>query len=226
MNDFSLALMGDDLWARWGACRELERELARLYTQSTFEIFNYGVVGSRVGNALDRVCNSFPRDGQNIRALSMENPGIVLVESCAYSQFWDGPEGMSEYRDLLRRLWDEIEKTTTAKMLFCVAPPPPRDRFLDGHPLFIHTSKATRARFADTVNMFVAEALAIADDEGWPVADMGAEIQKLIKSGESARRFFDQSDGASLSSYGYSVGSRVLVREMDNHRFVEEQISK
>ena len=226
MNDFSLALLGDGIWARWNECRELETELGRLYTQSTFEILNCGLEGSRVGNALHRVCAPFERDGKLISPLSLENPDVVLVESCAYSQFWDGPEGMSEYRDLLRRLWDEILKTTTAKPLFCVAPAPPRDRFLDGNPLFLNASKATRARFADTVKMFVSEALAIADDEGWPVADFGAEIEKLIKNGESSRRFFDQSDGAGLSRYGYGVAAKVLVRQVDNQRFLEERISK
>lgn len=226
MNHFSLALLGDGVWARWNDCREFQNELARLYTQSSFEILNCGLEGARVGNALHRVCVPAQSAGKVIPALSVENPTVVLVESCAYSQFWDGPEGMSEYRDLLRRLWDEILLTTTAKPLFCLAPAPSRDRFLEGDPLFANASKATRARFADTVKMFLTEAREIANDEGWPVADIGEEVEKLVKGGESARRFFDQSDGAGLSRYGYTVAARVIVRQLDNQRFIEERISK
>jgi len=226
MNDFSLSLLGDSQFARWGDCAELRDELGRLYTHSTFDIANFGVEGSRVGNALHRVCVPYVSDGKSWPALSFANPRFVIFESCAHSQFWDGPEGFSEYRDLLRRVWEEIERTTSAKILFCLSAPPPRDRFLEGHPLFAGTSKATRARFADGLKAFLNEARSIAEDEGWPVADIGAEIEKRVKEGESVRRFWEQHEGASLSRYGFQAAARAIVRELDNHRFIEERIQK
>lgn len=226
MNEFSLSLLGDSQFARWNGCDELRDELARLYTHSTFDIGNFGVEGARVGNALYRVCAPFEHRGKSWPALSFANPRLVILESCAYSQFWDGPEGLSEYRDLLRRVWEEIERTTTAKTLFCVAAPPPRDRFLEGNPLFIGTSKATRARFADGVKVFLDEARSIAEDEGWPIADIGAEIDKRVKTGESVRRFWEQHEGTSLSRYGFQAAARAIVRELDNSRMIEERIQK
>lgn len=226
MNDFTLSLLGDSQFARWGECIELRAELSRLYTHSTFQLTNYGLEGARVGNALHRVCAPSEVNGKVLPPLSFENPRIVIVESCAHSQFWDGPEGLSEYRDLLRRVWEEIERTTTAKILFCLGAPPPRDRFLEGHPLFLGTSKATRARHADGVKMFLDEARAIAQDEGWPLADIGEEIDKRVKSGESIRRFWEQHEGTSLSRYGFQAAARAIVRELDNNRFVEERIQK
>ncbi|RYX80709.1 hypothetical protein EON83_27365 [bacterium] len=226
MNDFSLSLLGDSQFARWGECLELRVELSRLYTHSTFDIVNYGLEGARVGNALHRICAPSERDGKTFPPLSFQNPRIVVVESCAHSQFWDGPEGLSEYRDLLRRVWDEIERTTTAKRLFCLSASPPRDRFLEGSPLFLGTSKATRARHADGVKMYLDEARAIAEDEGWPMADIGQEIDKRVKSGESVRRFWEQNEGTSLSLYGFEAAARAIVRELDNSRMVEERIQK
>ncbi|BCM92182.1 hypothetical protein IAD21_04061 [Abditibacteriota bacterium] len=226
MNDFSLSLLGDSQFARWGTCLELQVELSRLYTHSTFELANYGLEGARIGNALHRICAPFERDGKTLPPLSFQNPRIVVLESCAHSQFWDGPEGLSEYRDLLRRAWDEIERTTTAKTLFCLSAPPPRDRFLEGNPLFFGTSKATRARHADGVKMYLDEARSIAEDEGWPLADIGEEIEKRVRSGESVRRFWEQHEGTSLSRYGFEAAARALVRELDNNRMVEERIQK
>lgn len=227
MNDFSLALLGDGTFARWGRdCPQLQAELCRQYTRSTFALTNHGLEGARVGNVLARIAGDYPKDGQTVRHVAAENPDIVLVESCAYSQFWDGPEGLSEYRDLLRRVWEEIERTTTSKRLFCIAAPPPRDRFLEGAPLFVHTSKGARARFADGVTMFLDEARVIAQDEGWPVADAGLELQKLLAEGASPRRFIDQNEGVYPSSLGYEVAARAIVRALDNQRFIEEKLNR
>ncbi len=222
-NFSSIALLGDGIFGRWGAdCDELNSELTRLYTHSTFHISNYGRDDSRIGNALWRVAN----DSGDAKNLAYTNPDITIIESCAYTQFWDGPEGLSEYRDILRRIWDEIERTTTSKRLFCLAAAPPRGEFLDGLDAFHNTSKATRGRFADGVKMFIDEARAIAEDEGWPIADIDAEAQKRAKDGENARRFYDQNGNLYPSRYGYQLAARVIVRELDNHRFIEERIAK
>ncbi|PQV65337.1 GDSL-like Lipase/Acylhydrolase family protein [Abditibacterium utsteinense] len=227
MNDFSIALLGDSIFSRWGEkCSELEAELSRLYTRSTFQIQNHGLDGSRVGNALLRVGSDYEKDGHAVRHLAYFNPGVVIVDSCAFSQFWDGPEGLSEYRDLLRRVWDEIERTTTAKSIFFLAAPPPRDRFLDGVPLFANTSKATRARFADGVAMFLEEARAIVLDEGWPYADAGEELQKVVNEGASIRRYFDQNDSFHPSRFGYELAARVIARSLDNNRFINEVLNR
>lgn len=227
MNDFSLALLGDGVFARWGdGCPELSLELGRLYTRSTFEIQNHGLDGSRVGNALLRIGKDYEKDERSVRHLAYFNPGIVIVDSCAFSQFWDGPEGLSEYRDLLRRVWEKVEETTTAKILFFLAAPPPRDRFLEGMPLFANTSKAMRARFADGVAMFLDEARSIVMDEGWPVADAGEELKKLVAEGASIRRYFDQNDSVHPSRFGYELSAKVIAREIDNHRFIDEKMER
>ena len=223
MNYSSIALLGDGVVGRWGAdCAELRVELERLYTQSTFDILNFGRDDSRIGNALWRIGN----DAGESKNLAYSNPSIAIIESCAYTQFWDGPEGLSEYRDILRRIWDEVERTTTAKRLFCLAAAPPRDRFLEGLDAFHNTSKATRGRFADGVKMFIDEARAIAEDEGWPIADIDAEVQRRSSDGENARRFWDQNGNFYPSRYGYDLAARVIVRELDNNRFIEERIAK
>lgn len=227
MNQFSVALLGDGIFHRWGdECLELDEEFQRLYTHSTVKIYNHGLLGSRVGNGLWRIAADYEKDGIKRRHLSFINPTVVVVESFAYTQFWDNPEGLSEYRDLLRRIWDELEKTTTSKRLFCLAPPPIRDRFLDGARNFQNTSKAQRGRFADIVNNYLDEARNIAMDEGWPIADLGEELEKRIAGGDVHRRYVDGQDNLNLSRMGFQLAARVIVREIDNNRFIEEKIAK
>lgn len=225
MNDFSIALLGDGVFGRWGQeCSELHSELTRLYTHSTFEINNYSSENCRVGLALHYITS----DSNGLKSISFRNPTLVIVDCCAYSQFWDGPEGLSEYRDVLRRIWDDLQKTTTSKLLFHLPAPAPRDRFMENVPAFLNTSKATRSRFADAVKMFIDEARSIAQDEGWPFADVAAEVEKQLKAGQNAsvRRFFDQNDGMYPSRWGYATAARAIVREIDGHRFIEERIQK
>ena len=53
------------IFDRWGDdCEELQDELTRLYSHSSFTIENHGLTGSRVGNALWRGARlRDPRDG-------------------------------------------------------------------------------------------------------------------------------------------------------------------
>jgi hypothetical protein len=227
MTPLIFALLGDGILHRWGdECTELQSELSRLYTHTSFEIQNHGLQDSRVGNGLWRVGTDYEKSGVKTRHLSYFNPALVLVESFAYTQFWDGPEGLGEYRDLLRRIWEEIERTTTAKTLFCLAPPPLRDKFMEGSRNFQNTSKAQRARFADGVKMYLDEARQIAEDEGWPMADIADEVEKRVKAGESARRFIDGHDNIYPSHLGYQVCASVIVRTIDNQRFVDDRVTR
>ncbi len=227
MNDFRLALLGDGVFHRWGLdCPHLQAEFSRLYTQSTFEIDNHGLLGSRAGNALWRITSDYEKDGVKMRHLSYYNPDLVVIDSFAYTQFWDGPEGLSEYRDLLRRIWEEINRTTTAKCLFTLGAKPIRDKFLDGARNFQNTSKAQRARFADAVTMYLNEAGQIAEDEGWPVADVAGEIDKQIAAGNSPRRYVDGHESMFPSSLGFEMAAKMIVRAADNGRMIEESVKK
>lgn len=227
MNDFLIALVGDGYFNRWGdGCPELQDELVRLYNHSEFRIANHALDGTRMGSALARITTDYMKHGLPVEHVAMCNPNVVLVESCAYSQFWDGPEGLTEYRDLLRRTYDEIDRTTSSKVLFCLAPAPLRDRFLENVPEFANASKATRGRFADTVKMYLEEARSIAEDEGWFCADIGEEIEKLVAEGQSPRRFINNNDNIYPSQRGYEIAAKIIVRAIDNHRYINETITK
>jgi hypothetical protein len=226
MATYNIALLGDGMFEKWGVeTPELLNEFKRLYSRTDFVIENHGLEGSRAGNALWRISNNYQQNGNLHNSLSLANPDITVVESFAYAHRIDGPEGMSEYRDLLRRVVDEIRHTTTSKVLFCIGIPPHRERFLETAEMYVNTSRATRQRFSDDVKLYLDESRRIAQDEEWPLADVCVDIEKRVMQGENMRRFIDQNDCVSPSRYGYSVMATVLVRAMDNHRMVEEVLS-
>lgn len=227
MATYKIALLGDAVLEKWGEnCPSFERELKRLYAHTTFQIENHGLAGSRAGHGLWRIAHHYPRGGQMRLCLSASSPDIVILESFAYTNYLDGPEGLGEYRDVLRRVAEEIGQTTVGKLVFLLAPPPHRDRFAENQVNYHLTSKATRQRMADGIKLYLDEARHIALDEGWHVADACAEVERLVAGGQNHRRFVDQDDGVTLSEYGYEAVARVLVRAVDDHRLIEEVLHR
>lgn len=225
MQTFKIALIGDSMIDKWGAdCPELYQELKRLYSHSEFIIENHGLMGTRAGYGLWRVSNDYQKNGMTCRSLSMFDPHVTIVESFAYSNRADGPEGLSEYRDGLRRLVEEIQATTASQILFCITLPPHRERFMENMPSYFNTSRSTRQRIADDVKLYLEEAGRIAQDEGWPLADVHSEIEKRVLAGESMRRFINQTDNVHPSRYGFEVMASIITRAMDNHRMIEEKL--
>lgn len=220
-----IALLGDSMTEKWGPdCPQLVAELSRLFIRTTFEVENHGLVGTRAGHGLWRVSHDY-KDGSGAyrSCLSFGNPDIVIVESFAYTNSSDDAEGLTEYRDVLRRLMEEVERTTAAKILFAVVPGPDRDRYLENSPNYFHTSKITRQRLADRVKLYLEEALSIAQDEGWAVADAYSDVQKRVAAGDNIRRFINQSDTIHPSVYAYETIARVVVRAIDDARMIKEE---
>ena len=230
MTTYRIALLGDGLFESWGECHELHTELRRLYQLTDFEIYNHGRYNSRAGYGLFRIANASQKPGgRSVRVvppLLMDDPHIVVVESFAYTQRADGPEGLTEYRDLLRAIWAELEATTRAKRIFAIGPPPLRDRFGESAPELVNTSRALRSRMADDERLYLDEARGIAQDEGWPMTGVPTEIDKLIGLGDSPRRFVNGADNILPSRYGFEAMAAALVQTMDEFRYIEEKKSE
>lgn len=220
-----IALLGDGMTERWGpSCPQLLAELQRLYSRTEFEIENHGLAGTRAGYGLWRVSHDYKDGhGEYRPCLSYGDPDIVIIESFAYTNCNDDVESLADYRDVLRTLWDEVERTTAAKMLFHVTIPPDRERYLESLNNYYFTPKATRQRLADRVTLYLEEALRIAADEEWPIADAFSDVQKRITGGDKIRRYINQSDNIHPSVYGYEAIARVIVRAVDDYRMIEEK---
>ncbi|HEX8834517.1 MAG TPA: hypothetical protein VF719_09970 [Abditibacteriaceae bacterium] len=224
MKPLKIALIGDSMTEKWGpAAPQLVAELNRLYVRTEFEIENHGLANTRAGYALYRVTHDYKDAVGNYRpCVSFGDPNLVIIESFAYTNCADDVEGLTEYRDVLRRLHDEIERTTAAKCLFHITIPPDRERFVENLSNFFNTSKATRQRLADRAKLYLEEAQRIAADEEWIVADAYADVLKRVEGGDKLPRYINQSDNLSPSVYGYEAIARVIVRAIDMGRLIEE----
>jgi hypothetical protein len=220
-----IALIGDGMTEKWGPdCPQLAAELGRLYAYTSFEIDNHGLAGTRAGYGLWRVSHDYKDTAGNYRScLSYGDPDVVIIESFAYTNCSDDTESLTEYRDVMRNLWDEVERTTAAKMLFYVTIPPDRDRFVESLNNYYYTPKITRQRLADRAKLYLEEALRIAQDEGWPTADVYTDVQKRVASGDKLRRYINQSDNLHPSVYGFEAIARVVVRAIDDNRLILEE---
>ena len=220
-----IVLIGDDTISRWGPhCAPLAEELNRIFIRNTFHVENCGVAGSRAGHGIYRVSHDYRDESGALHpCIAQGNPDLVIVESFAYTNCNDDAEGLTDYREVLRNLWNEVERTTAAKMMFLVSLPPDRERFLENSDFFFNTPKATRQRMADRAKLYLEEAINIARDEEWPLADAYSETLKAVAKGDRLRRYINQSDCVTPSGYGYAMMARVLAREIDAHRMVTEK---
>ncbi len=223
-----IALIGDSMMEKWGPqCPQLQAELSRVFTRTTVEIDNHGLSGTRAGHGLWRIAHDYKDSGGQYRScLSYNDPDIVIIESFAYTNCADDAESLPEYRDVLRSLWEEVGRTTAAKILFLTTIPPDRDKFLETSNNYYYTSKITRQRMADRATLYLQEALNIAEDEEWPIADVYSEVQKKVVGGDKLRRYINQSDCLHPSVYGYQAVARVIVRAIDKYEMIKEVIPK
>ena len=219
-----IALIGDSMTEKWGPeCQQLHDEMTRIFTRTTFEIENYGLAGTRAGHGLWRISHDYKDSAGNYRScVSYNDPDIVIVESFAYTNCGDDAESLSEYRDVLRGLWEEIERTTSAKILFYVTIPPDRERFLETSNNYYFTPRTTRQRLCDRATLYLEEALRIAHDENWPLADVYSDVKKRVASGDKIRRYINQSDCLHPSTYGFAAIARIIARIIDESRMIKE----
>ena len=224
MKPFRIALLGDDAFAAWGQAEELEAELRRLFGRTTCIIDNHALAGCRAGHGLWCLNNDYADALGNKRAcVSNGNYDLIVVDSFALTDSEDDVEGLTEYRDIMRRVWEEIERASNAKRLFHLGPPPDRDRYGETARRYRNVSKATRARHADRVRLYLDEAQRIATDEEWPMADCFADVLQKVEAGERLRRFINQADCVTPSHFGFENMARVIARSMDTHRLLEEK---
>ena len=224
MKPYRIALLGDGTFAAWNDAKELMAECHRLFTSTHIEIDNHGLAGCRAGHALWCLNNDYADTAGTKRGcVSNGFYDLIIVDSFALTDSEDDVEGLTEYRDVMRRVWDEIERTTTAQRLFHLGPPPDRDKYGESARRYRNVSKATRARHADRVRLYLEEAQRIAADEGWPVADCFADINDKLEKGDRIRRFINQADCLTPSHYGFENMARIIVRAMDTHGLLVEK---
>ncbi|MFC5452807.1 SGNH/GDSL hydrolase family protein [Paenibacillus aestuarii] len=205
---YKIACLGDSMTAFWGTeMPELRDALAKHFPEQPFELFNYGVSGTRAEYGIYRITHDFPNPfgAGSQKCLSAVSPDLVVVESFAYNHRLDGKHRIDNYNDVLRRMFDVLRATTPAKLLFLITIPPDRENFLDHVPTYREVAKDMRQEWAAYSEMYLEAAVQFAEMEHLPCINIYERVKEKVKSGVPISWFIDQNDHIHPSRYAYEL---------------------
>ena len=170
-----IVALGDSMTDTAGdGCPELYNELKRFYPEKDFEIYNYGVGGTRVGYGLWRLTNDYEFNSKKYKALVKLNPDVVLVESFAYNNGSDGPRenGLPHFRKMHLEIIKTIREKTNAKIVYVVTIAPDKEHFLESVPSFYNTPVSIRKWMAEDRMVYLEETIKLANDLNLPLVNV------------------------------------------------------
>jgi hypothetical protein len=203
---YKIACLGDSMTAFWGAdMPELRDSLEREFPEQPFELFNYGVSGTRAEYGIYRVTHDFPNPfgAGSQKCLSSASPDVVVVESFAYNHRLDGKHRIDNYHNVLRRLFEVLRATTPARLIFLVTIPPDRDNFLDHVPTYRDVAIELRQEWAAYSEMYLQAAVRFAQMENVPCINVFELVREKVEAGVPISWFIDQNDHIHPSRYAY-----------------------
>jgi lysophospholipase L1-like esterase len=183
---FKIVALGDSMTDTSGeGCPLLRAELEKHYPGRKFDIYNYGVGGTRVGYGLWRLTHDYEFKDKKYEALVKLNPNIVLVESFAYNNGSDGPreDGLPHFRKMHRQIVETLKQKTNAKIVYVVTIAPDTKHFLESVPNFINTPVSIRKWMAEDRKMYLEETIKIAHELGFPLVNVYQASLDAAKQG-------------------------------------------
>jgi hypothetical protein len=223
MKKLKLACLGDSMTQFWGQdMPELKDALSRHFPNQPFELFNYGMSGTRSEYGIYRVTHDFPNPfgGGNQRCLSSASPDIVVVESFAYNHRLDGEHWIPNYQDVLRRLVQTIRETTPANLLFLVTIPPDTEHFLDHVATYKDVALGLRQEWGQNSVMFLEAAVRFAMEEKLPLINIFERVKERVGAGTPIRWFIDQNDHIHPSRYAYDLIAEEIAQAIRRYKLV------
>jgi hypothetical protein len=205
---YKIACLGDSMTAFWGTeMSELSDSLKREFPEQPFELFNYGVSGTRAEYGIYRVTHDFPSPfgTGSQKCLSSVSPDLVVVESFAYNHRLDGKHRIDNYQNVLHRMFEVLRATTPAQLVFLITIPPDRDNFLDHVPTYRDVSLELRQEWAGYSEMYLEAAVQFAQNENVPYINVFEIVRDKVKSGVPISWFIDQNDHIHPSRYAYEL---------------------
>ncbi|QGQ97695.1 SGNH/GDSL hydrolase family protein [Paenibacillus psychroresistens] len=211
---YKIACLGDSMTAFWGSeMSELSDSLEREFPEQPFELFNYGVSGTRAEYGIYRITHDFPNPfGSGFqKCLSSVSPDLVVVESFAYNHRLDGKHNIDNYHNVLRQLFEVLRKTTPAQLVFLITIPPDRVNFLDHVPTYLGVIPELRQEWATYSEMYLQAAVEFAKNEQLTHINVFERVKDKVASGVPISWFIDQNDHIHPSRYAYEFISEEIV---------------
>ncbi|WP_213526837.1 SGNH/GDSL hydrolase family protein [Paenibacillus cisolokensis] len=221
-----LACLGDSMVAFWGKdMPELRDRLESGFPGHAFELFNFGVSGTRSEYGIYRVTHEYPDPfgSGSHPCLSAVSPDIVIVESFAYNHRLDGMHRIGHYKQTLGRLVDVIKETTPAKLLFMVTIPPDKETFLENAPVYREVALDLRQEWGEYSEKYLLAAIDFAKERQIPLINVFERVRGLVASGTPLQWFIDQNDHIHPSRYAYDWIAREIVDALKKYQVIGDQ---
>jgi lysophospholipase L1-like esterase len=192
-----IVVLGDSMTDTAGeGCPILCAELEKHYPGRPFDIYNYGVGGTRVGYGLWRLTHDYEFNDKKYKALIKLDPDIVLVESFAYNNGSDGPRegGLSHFREMHRQIVETLREKTNAKIVYVVTIAPDIEHFLESVPNFINTPVSIRKWMAEDRMVYLEETIKLAKEFKLPLVNVYQASLDAEKQGTPLGRWINPKD--------------------------------
>ncbi len=203
-----IAMIGDSMTDTAGEdCRFLKAELNKHFPGREFELFNYGVGGTRAGYGLWRLTNAYEHREKKFKPLVEIQPDIVLIESFAYNNGSDGlhGEGIAHFRDMHQKIVATLQEKTSAKLVYIVTIAPDTESFLKTVPNFKHTPVSIRRWMAEDRMVYLEEAIKIAHELGLPLVNIYKATLDANKKGTPLGHWVDKNDWIHPGEAGHQL---------------------
>jgi hypothetical protein len=222
--NYKIACLGDSMTAFWGSdMPELHNSLEREFPEQPFELFNYGVSGTRAEYGIYRITHDFPNPlgvGSQ-KCLSSVSPDLVVVESFAYNHRLDGKHRIDNYQKVLQRMFEVLRETTPAQLVFLITIPPDRDNFLDHVPTYRDVALDLRQEWAAYSDMYLQAAAEFAQNENVPYINVYQRVREKVESGVPISWFIDQNDHIHPSRYAYELIAEEITAAIRRFDFIK-----
>lgn len=212
---YKIALLGDSMTDTAGeGCPLLRQELKKHYPEIEFDLYNYGVGGTRVGYGLWRLTNDYEFNDKHYPALVNLEPDIVLVESFAYNNGHDSTreDGLSHFRDMHYQIVETLKEKTHAQVVHVVTIAPDLDRFLESVSNYKNTPASIRRWMAEDRVLYLEEMIKIAGELNTPLVNVYQASLDAAKQGTPLGRWITPKDWIHPGEEG--------------HQFIAETIAK
>jgi len=207
-------MLGDSMTETAGReCKELRLQLEKNYPGLSFDLFNYGVGGTRAGYGLWRLTHEYESNGVKFAPLIEINPDIVMLESFAYNNASDGDfiGGIEHFRDMHFKIVKTLKEKTGAEIVFVLTVAPDLNRFLETVPNFFNTPPVILRRMAEDRVKYLEEGLKIATELGLPLVNVYQATLDSAASGVPLGTFIDELDWIHPNEEGHRLTAKLAI---------------
>jgi len=215
----TIALLGDSMIDTMGPdAPALKSILSRTFPGTTFTVKNYGVGGTNIEYAIERITSGYTYLGNGIPALSSIHPDVVVLESCGYNPF-PFDNAMDKHWLSLSKAVDTLRSSIPGvKIVIGATIAPNWNVFGDGAPGIAFAAEDKRKR-VENIKTYLENAVKFAKSQKLPLAD--AYHPSLDGSGNGKLAYINPGDHIHYSDNGRSLFAQKIAGAIIGNKLLE-----